>query len=428
MSEITAIWARQILDSRGIPTVEVDALLQDGTFGRAAVPSGASTGQHEAVELRDGDAEAYHGQGVQEAVQNVNNEIASELTGMLALDQTSIDQALLSLDGSKNKSNLGANAILASSLAVARAAADFMELPLFRYIGGIHGTTRLPIPLMNFINGGEHAPNKLSLQEFMIVPHGFSSFSESLQAGAETFQCLKQLLEEQGEYTAVGDEGGFAPELSTHEDALQLLVQAIEQAGYDPEHEIKLALDAAANEFYQNGSYVFEAQPDNPLSSEDLIDLYEEWVETYPIFSIEDGMAEDDQEGWKTLTERLGTTVQLVGDDLFVTNTERIETGIRDGIANAVLVKPNQIGTLTETSEAVMLSQNNSYGTIISHRSGETEDTTIADLAVGMNCSQIKTGGVSRSERTAKYNRLLRIEEMLENTAIFAGSPTTNGR
>jgi len=420
MGEITGVWARQILDSRGNPTVEADVLLEDGTYGRCAVPSGASTGEREALELRDENPDVYHGKGVQNAVENVNNEISEALVGMLSFDQQQIDRTLLELDGTDDKSNLGANAILGVSLATARAAADYLQLPLFRYVGGT-ASGRLPVPLMNILNGGEHASNNLAVQEFMIVPHGFNTFPEALRAGVETYHVLKNLLEENGRSTSLGDEGGFAPELETHERALSLLIEAIEDAGYKPESDISLALDAAASEFYDGEHYDLSDTGEGNRTAEELIDLYGNWIDQFPIVSIEDGLDQNDASGWKTLTDELGQDVQLVGDDLFVTNPAIIEEGIEDGLANSVLIKPNQIGTLTEMTRAVQTAARAGYSNILSHRSGETEDTTIADLAVALNTSQIKTGSAARSERTAKYNRLLRIGEMLEAATDYWG-------
>jgi enolase len=420
MSEITGVWGRQVIDSRGNPTVEVDVLLEDGTYGRCSVPSGASTGEREAIELRDEDEDVYHGKGVQTAVENVNNEIAESLVGMLAIDQKKVDETLLELDGTDDKSNLGANAILGVSLACARAAADFLQLPLFRYVGGT-ATGKLPVPLMNILNGGEHASNNLAIQEFMIVPHGFDSFSEALRAGVESYHTLKTILEEDGKSTSLGDEGGFAPELDNNQSALDLLVTAIQETGYEPGEQISLALDAAASEFYEDGEYDLTETGEGSRSASELIDLYETWIDQYPIVSIEDGLDQNDNDGWKELTDALGDRVQLVGDDLFVTNPAIIEEGIEQGLANSVLVKPNQIGTLTETSEAVHMAHSAGYSNILSHRSGETEDTTIADLSVALNTSQIKTGSAARSERTAKYNRLLRIEEMLDASSNYWG-------
>jgi len=424
MPEITKIFAREVLDSRGNPTVQVDCYLDDGlAFGRASVPSGASTGTFEALELRDGD-KRYGGKGVEKAVSNVNGIIAKKLVGFDALNQALIDRTLIELDGTENKSKLGANAILGVSMAVARAAADYLELPLYRYIGGITART-LPVPMMNVINGGVHADNPLDIQEFMIVPCGAPSFREALRYGAETFHALKKLLKEKGYSTAVGDEGGFAPPLKSTKEALDFMIKAIESAGYSPGKDMYLALDAAASEFYRDGAYIIEG---NTLSSAELVSFYEELVENYPIISIEDGLAEEDWEGWKILYERLGQKVQLVGDDIFVTNVKRIKRGIEEKTANSVLIKLNQIGTVTETIEAVELAHKNGLTTVISHRSGETEDTFIADLAVGVGSGLIKTGSLSRSERIAKYNRLLVIEEELAGSSRFPGKDAFNPR
>ena len=418
---IEKIFAREVLDSRGNPTIQVDCVLNDGSMGRATVPSGASTGTYEALELRDGE-KRYLGKGVLKAVENVNKTIAKEIIGKSPFDQVGIDQLLIKLDGTPNKSKLGANAILGVSLAVMKAASNSLNLPLYRYIGGAN-TKTLPVPFMNVINGGVHADNQLDIQEFMIVPLGAPSFKEALRFGAETFHNLKKILKEKGEVTSVGDEGGFAPQLSSTKEAIDILVAAIEKAGYIPGKDIALALDCAASEFYKEGRYYFEGKE---LDAKGMVDFYEELVKFYPIVSIEDGLAEEDWEGWKILTERLGSKIQLVGDDIFVTNTERIKKGIKMGVANSVLVKLNQIGTVTETLEAINLSHKSSYTTIISHRSGETEDTTIADLAVGAGTGMIKTGSLSRSERIAKYNRLLVIEEELGDSAIYPGSSVLN--
>jgi len=418
---IEKIFAREVLDSRGNPTIQVDCVLNDGSMGRATVPSGASTGTYEALELRDGE-KRYLGKGVLKAVENVNKTIAKEIVGKSPFDQVGIDQLLIKLDGTPNKSKLGANAILGVSLAVMKAASNSLNLPLYRYIGGAN-TKTLPVPFMNVINGGVHADNQLDIQEFMIVPLGAPSFKEALRFGAETFHNLKKILKEKGEVTSVGDEGGFAPQLSSTKEAIDILVAAIEKAGYIPGKDIALALDCAASEFYKEGRYYFEGKE---LDAKGMVDFYEELVKFYPIVSIEDGLAEEDWEGWKILTERLGSKIQLVGDDIFVTNTERIKKGIKMGVANSVLVKLNQIGTVTETLEAINLSHKSSYTTIISHRSGETEDTTIADLAVGAGTGMIKTGSLSRSERIAKYNRLLVIEEELGDSAIYPGSSVLN--
>lgn len=415
MSKITAVTAREILDSRGNPTIEVDVKTSSGNWGRAAVPSGASTGAHEACELRDGDPGRYSGKGVLKAVAHVKEKVASALIGHSVLDQAALDKILLTLDGTENKTNLGANAILGVSLAVAKAAALDAGLPLFLSLGGMEAC-KLPVPLMNILNGGAHANNGLDVQEFMIVPIVKESFSESLRAGAEIFHTLKKILSKKGLSTAVGDEGGFAPGLPGNEEALKLLMQGIEQAGYQPGKDVFLALDVAATEFHQNGKYQWEG---NSISGEALLDIYRNWSEKYPLISIEDGFSEDDWDSWKKMTVNLGKKIQLVGDDLFVTNPKRLERGIKEQVANALLVKVNQIGTLTETAQAVGMAQKNNYHTVMSHRSGETEDSIIADLAVAMNCQQIKTGSLCRSDRTAKYNQLLRIEEILGSRAQY---------
>ncbi|MBA3546331.1 MAG: phosphopyruvate hydratase [Nannocystis sp.] len=422
MSTIVHVQAREILDSRGNPTVEVEVTSELGHIGRAAVPSGASTGEHEAVELRDGEKHRYLGKGVRKAVGHVNDLLSEVVLGFDAREQLAIDHALIAADGSANKGKLGANAILGVSLAVARVAALDGEQPLFRYLGGPQARL-LPVPLMNVINGGAHADNNLDFQETMLVPHGFASFSEALRAGVEVFHALKGILRKQKKVTAVGDEGGFAPDLASNGEALATLLQAIEAAGYQPGKQISLALDVAASEFYDKKSarYVLAGEGGRSLDSAGLVDLYAELAAKYPLVSIEDGMAEDDWDGWKALTERLGASQQLVGDDLFVTNPERLRTGIQRSIANSILIKVNQIGTLTETLEAVQLAQHNRYRAVISHRSGETADTFIADLAVATAAGQIKTGSASRSDRVEKYNQLLRIEEMLGDTARFAG-------
>jgi enolase len=421
MSYIARIVGRQILDSRGNPTVEVDVYTTNGSIGRAAVPSGASTGVHEAVELRDGDKSLYLGKGVLKAVENVNTIIAEELLGMDVFDQKLIDATLNSLDGTANKSNLGANAILGTSLAVAKAAAQESGMSLFRYVGGV-GATTMPVPMMNILNGGSHADNLIDVQEFMVMPFGASSFSEGLRWGTEIFHHLKNVLKSKGLSTNVGDEGGFAPNLGSNEEAIQVVLQAIEKAGFKPGHDVYIALDAASSEFYnaEKGLYLFESTGESRTSSE-MVDYWADWCKKYPIVSIEDGLAEDDWNGWKTATEKLGAAVQLVGDDLFVTNTKRLAEGIEKGVANSILVKVNQIGSLSETIEAVQLATRNSYTSVMSHRSGETEDNTIADLAVALNCGQIKTGSASRSDRMAKYNQLLRIEEELGETAYYPG-------
>lgn len=419
MSAIIDIFAREILDSRGNPTVECDVLLESGVMGRAAVPSGASTGQKEALELRDGDKSRYQGKGVLTAVEHVNHEIAQALIGIDASEQTYIDQIMINLDNTDNKGRLGANATLAVSLAVARAAAEDAGLPLYRYLGGA-GPMALPVPMMNVVNGGEHANNSLDIQEFMIMPVGASSFREALRCGAEIFHHLKKLCDEKGFPTTVGDEGGFAPNLNSHEEALQLIVEAIEKAGYKAGEDVLLALDCASSEFYRDGKYHLSAEGKS-LTSVEFADYLADLVNRYPIISIEDGMDENDWEGWKLLTEKLGQKVQLVGDDLFVTNPKILAEGIATGIANALLVKVNQIGTLSETLKAVELAKRNRYTSVMSHRSGETEDSTIADLAVATNCMQIKTGSLSRSDRIAKYNQLLRIEEELGESAYYPG-------
>lgn len=420
MSSVVDIVAREVLDSRGNPTVECDVLLESGVLGRAAVPSGASTGTREAVELRDGDAARYTGKGVTQAVENVNTEIVEAVIGLDAQEQAFIDQTLVQLDGTENKSRLGANAILAVSIAVAKAAAEESGLPLYRYFGG-SGPMQMPVPMMNIVNGGEHANNNLDFQEFMILPIGQNSFREALRCGAEVFHTLKKLLDKRGMSTAVGDEGGFAPNLSSHAEALKLIVEAIEAAGYFPGEDVLLGLDCAASEFFKEGKYHLTGEG-LQLTSTQLVDYLANLADTFPIISIEDGMAEDDWSGWKLLTERLGKRIQLVGDDVFVTNTRIFKDGIQQGIANSILIKINQIGTLSETFAAIEMAKRAGYTAIVSHRSGETEDTTIADIAVGMNALQIKTGSLSRSDRIAKYNQLLRIEEDLGDTATYPGS------
>jgi enolase len=421
MSFIAKIEARQILDSRGNPTVEVDVITENGIMGRAAVPSGASTGAHEAVELRDGDKGRFMGKGVTKAVHNVNDIINRELNGASVFNQVMIDLVLQSLDGTENKSALGANAILGVSLAVAKAAAIESGQPLYRYIGGVSANT-LPIPMMNILNGGAHADNKIDIQEFMIMPVGAPTFSEGLRMGTEIFHHLKAVLKKAGHSTNVGDEGGFAPNLGSNEEAIEIVLKAIETAGYKPGEDVYIALDAAATEFYdaKKKKYSFESTG-KEMSSEEMVDYWMNWIKKYPILSIEDGMSEDDWAGWKLLSDKVANKIQLVGDDLFVTNSKRLQQGIDQGIANSILVKVNQIGTLTETIEAVNLAKNNSYTSVMSHRSGETEDTTIADLAVALNCGQIKTGSASRSDRIAKYNQLLRIEEQLNKAGIYPG-------
>ena len=420
MSLIEQVWAREILDSRGNPTVEAEVILEDGTTGRAAVPSGAPTGENEAVELRDGDKSRYLGKGVLNAVANINEKISYELEGMDALDQTLIDKVLIEFDGTENKSNLGANALLAVSMANARAAAAILEMPLYRYIGGANAKT-LPVPMMNIINGGAHADNNVDFQEFMIVPTGLETFAEALRAGAEIFHNLKSVLKSRGYSTAVGDEGGFAPNLKSNEEAVETILEAIDKAGYNAGENVMLALDPASSEFYKDGSYVFKKSDGRTLSSDEMAAYWTDWCGKYPIISIEDGMAENDWAGWKNLTEKVGDRVQLVGDDLFVTNVKFLQRGIDEGAANSILIKVNQIGTLTETLDAIELAKTNNMTAVISHRSGETEDSFIADLAVATNAGQIKTGSLSRSDRIAKYNQLLRIEEDLGDSARYPG-------
>ena len=420
MSWIEHVQAREILDSRGNPTVEAEVVLADGAMGRAAVPSGASTGEHEAVELRDGDKKRYGGKGVLKAVQNVNDIIAPALQGFDALDQAEVDRALIDLDGTKNKSKLGANALLAVSMATARAAAVQLEIPLYHYLGGPNSRT-LPVPMMNIVNGGAHADNNVDFQEFMVVPAGAATFNEALRVGAEVFHQLKTVLKAKGYATSVGDEGGFAPNLRSNEEAVEEILESIVKAGYTPGTDCLLALDPAASEFYDGKRYVFKKNDKRKLTSDEMVAYWKSWCDQYPIISIEDGMAENDWSGWKTLTDELGERVQLVGDDLFVTNTIFLQKGIDLGVANSILIKVNQIGTLTETLDCIELAQRNKYTTIISHRSGETEDPFIADLAVATNAGQIKTGSLSRTDRTAKYNQLLRIEEDLRGAARFAG-------
>jgi len=420
MSLIASIHARQILDSRGNPTVEVDVITESGFIGRAAVPSGASTGKHEAVELRDGDKAVYVGKGVLKAIDNVNNIIAPKLLGVPVTDQALVDRMLIELDGTANKAKLGANATLAVSMAVAKAGAQASNLNLYRYLGGVNAIT-LPVPLMNILNGGAHADNKIDFQEFMIVPTGAATFSEGLRWGVEIFHQLKTVLKQKGYSTNVGDEGGFAPDIQSNEEAIETVLQAIEAAGYKPGEQIFIAMDAATSEMYNeaDNTYKFYKSSGKVISSDEMVAYWTEWVDKYPIISIEDGMAEDDWDGWKKLTESVGNRCQLVGDDLFVTNVLRLQQGIDRGIANSILVKVNQIGTVTETINAVRLAQTNGYTSIMSHRSGETEDTTIADLAVALNCGQIKTGSASRTDRMAKYNQLLRIEEELGVNAVY---------
>ena len=421
MSVIEAVYAREVLDSRGNPTVEVEVVLESCSVGRAIVPSGASTGAFEAVELRDGDKGRYIGKGVEKAVANVNEIIAPELEGMDAFDQPAIDALMIELDGTHNKGKLGANAILGVSMAVARAAAEELGLPLFQYIGGVNAK-QLPVPMMNILNGGEHADNSVDVQEFMILPVGAKSFREGLRMGAEVFHSLKKVLSERGLACGVGDEGGFAPNLGSNREALELIVEAIEKAGYKPGDDVKLGLDVAATEMYDKETKLYDLKHEGKkLTAEQMVDLYEEWVNNFPIVKIEDGLDEEDWDGWKVLTDRLGKKVQLVGDDLFVTNTERLERGIEAGVANSILIKVNQIGTITETLDAIEMAKRAGYTAVISHRSGETEDTTIADLAVAVNAGQIKTGAPSRTDRVAKYNQLLRIEETVGAQARYCG-------
>ena len=422
MSLIESIHARQILDSRGNPTVEVDVVTESGAFGRAAVPSGASTGTHEAVELRDGDKKRFLGKGVLQAVENVNSRIAEEIVGFSVYDQNLIDKIMIELDGTPNKGNLGANAILGTSLAVAKAGAMESGLSLYRYIGGVNANT-LPVPMMNILNGGSHADNKIDFQEFMVIPMKADTFSESLRMGTEIFHNLKKVLHDKGLSTNVGDEGGFAPNIASNEEAIEVVLMAIEKAGFKPGEDVFIAMDAASSEFYdaKSNSYIFNKSDGKKLSSAEMVDYWATWAAKYPIISIEDGMAEDDWNGWKGLTDKIGSKVQLVGDDLFVTNVTRLQDGISKGVANSILVKVNQIGSLTETIDAVNLAKRNAYKSVMSHRSGETEDSTIADLAVALNCGQIKTGSASRSDRMAKYNQLIRIEEELGEVAYFPG-------
>lgn len=422
MSTIEYVEAREILDSRGNPTVEVDVVLEDGSFGRAAVPSGASTGEHEAVELRDGDKKRFKGKGVLKAVENVNNIIAAEIEGLDALDQVDIDTTLIELDGTENKAKLGANAILGVSMATARAAADLLGVPLFKYLGTYHATL-LPVPMANILNGGSHADNSVDFQEFMVMPVGAETFREAVRMTSEIFHTLKGVLSDKGYSTSVGDEGGFAPNLKSNDEACEVILQAIEMAGFKPGDDVMIALDPAASEFYdkEKKKYVFAKSDGRELSSAEMADYWTDWTNKYPIISIEDGMDENDWEGWKALTEKVGDKIQLVGDDLFVTNTKRLKRGIDEGIANSILIKVNQIGTLTETYEAVEMAKRAKYTAIVSHRSGETEDAFIADLVVALETGQIKTGSMSRSDRLAKYNQLMRIEDMLETTAKYAG-------
>jgi len=420
MAEIDLVVGREILDSRGNPTVEADVHLRDGAFGRAAVPSGASTGEHEALELRDGDKRRYLGKGVLQAVENINTVIARELGGREASEQAQIDARLIELDGTPNKGNLGANAILAVSMAVCRAAARSARLPLYRYLGGL-AARRLPVPMMNILNGGVHADNTVDFQEFMIMPLGAESFSQALRMGVETFHTLKKVLKGRGYNTSVGDEGGFAPALKSNVEAVELILEAIEKAGFSPGHDIALTLDPAASELYQEGKYVFFKSDKSKKSAEEMVKLYADWVRQYPIISLEDGLAQDDWEGWRLLTRELGSKIQIVGDDIFVTNTDRIARGIEENTANSVLIKLNQIGTVTETIKAIEMARRHGWTAVISHRSGETEDAFLADFTVGMGTGQIKTGSASRSDRIAKYNQLLRIEEELGDAAEFPG-------
>lgn len=425
MPFIADVYAREVLDSRGNPTIEVEVYTESGAYGRAMVPSGASTGEHEAVELRDGDKKRYLGKGVLKAVENVNEVIAPEIIGLDVTQQAYIDQLMIDLDGTPNKAKLGANAILGVSMAVARAAADFSGLPLYLYLGGFNAK-ELPVPMMNIINGGSHADNNVDFQEFMIMPVGFNSFSDALRCGAEVFHSLKKVLSSKGYNTAVGDEGGFAPNLKSNEEAVTVILEAIEAAGYKPGSQVKLAMDVASSEFYnkQTGKYVLAGEGGKELTSQELVAFYKDLVTKYPIVSIEDGLDENDWDGWKMMTDELGSLVQLVGDDFFVTNTERLSKGIEQGIANSILIKVNQIGTLTETFNAVEMAKRAGYTSVLSHRSGETEDSTIADIAVATNCGQIKTGSLSRTDRIAKYNQLLRIEDELGTTAVFRGAST----
>jgi enolase 1/2/3 len=425
MTNISEIHAREVLDSRGNPTVEAEVLLADGTTGRAIVPSGASTGEHEAVELRDGDNQRYLGKGVTRAVENVNGEIANALANMDAAEQRALDAKMIELDGTENKGRLGANAILAVSMAAARAAANAFGLPLYRYLGGAAANT-LPVPMMNILNGGAHADNNVDFQEFMVMPVGAPTFSEALRWGVEVFHTLKGVLKKRGYNTAVGDEGGFAPSVKSNTEAIDVVLEAIEQAGYKPGQEIAIALDPACSELYQEGRYVFKKSDKSTKSSDDMVRFWAKWVRDYPIVSIEDGLAEDDWEGWQALTKELGGRIQLVGDDLFVTNTARLQEGIDRGAANSILIKVNQIGTVSETLDAIDLARRNSYTSVISHRSGESEDTFIADLAVATGAGQIKTGSASRTDRIAKYNQLLRIEEELNSAARFLGIAALN--
>ncbi len=428
MTTIIDVFGREILDSRGNPTLEVEVVLDSGVIGRAAVPSGASTGEHEAVELRDGDKSRFGGKGVLKAVENVNEKIADHIIEFDATEQAAIDDMLIELDGTENKGNLGANAMLGVSLACAKASAEALGLPLYRYIGGVNART-LPVPMMNILNGGKHADNNVDFQEFMVMPFGAPDFKEALRMGTETFHALKSVLSKKGYNTAVGDEGGFAPNLKSNEEAIEVILEAINKAGYKAGTEIGIALDPAASEFFikeKNAYHLFKSVPDQLIPIEKMVDYWANWVKQYPIVSIEDGLAEDDWDGWKLLTEKLGDKIQLVGDDLFVTNTERLAKGIERGVANSILIKVNQIGTLTETLDAIEMAKVAGYTNVISHRSGETEDTTIADIAVATNAGQIKTGSASRTDRVAKYNQLLRIEEELDTTAFFPGLAALN--
>ncbi len=428
MTTIIDVFGREILDSRGNPTLEVEVVLDCGVIGRAAVPSGASTGEHEAVELRDGDKSRYNGKGVLKAVDNVNEKIADHIIEFDATEQVAIDNMLIELDGTENKGNLGANAMLGVSLACAKASAEALGLPLYRYIGGVNART-LPVPMMNILNGGKHADNNVDFQEFMVMPFGAPSFKEALRMGAETFHALKSVLAKKGHSTAVGDEGGFAPNLKSNEEAIEVILEAINKTGYKVGTEIGIALDPAASEFFikeKNAYHLFKSAPNQLISIEKMVDYWENWAKQYPIVSIEDGLAEDDWDGWKLLTEKLGNKIQLVGDDLFVTNTERLAKGIELSVANSILIKVNQIGTLTETLDAIEMAKVAGYTNVISHRSGETEDTTIADIAVATNAGQIKTGSASRTDRIAKYNQLLRIEEELDTTSFFPGLGALN--
>jgi len=422
LSTIVDVYAREILDSRGNPTVEVDVTLEDGSFGRAAVPSGASTGAYEAVELRDGEADRFMGKGVMKAVTNVNTIIAPALLDSNALDQVAIDQLMIEMDGTPNKGKLGANAILGVSLAVAKAAANYVGLPLYRYIGGVNAK-ELPVPMMNILNGGKHADNNVDIQEFMILPAGAASFAEAFRMGAEVFHNLKSVLKKKGYNTAVGDEGGFAPNLRSNEEALEVIVEAIHKAGYKPGEDVFLGLDVAATELYKDGTYYLEGEG-LTMTAEQMIGFYDKLISKYPVISIEDGLSEDDWEGWQKMTQALGKKIQIVGDDLFVTNTERVSKGLEMGVANSVLIKVNQIGTLTETLNTIEMAKRAGYTAVVSHRSGETEDATIADIVVGVNAGQIKTGAPSRTDRVAKYNQLLRIEEELDDAAIYRGRKT----